>query len=109
MPEQKPNRRDYSSNLLFSLAYTPRTIFRPRQAIPQKNDFHTLAYLGSVFYVLTQICGSEVEVVDIISIFFFAQRLNLAFTYYGIVLMSTELFQGEDIDGGKCEGICDFV
>ncbi|KAJ7387131.1 hypothetical protein OS493_004096 [Desmophyllum pertusum] len=29
--------------------------------------------------------------------------LNLAFTYYGIVLMTTEMFQGIDEAGGSCE------
>ena len=31
-------------------------------------------------------------------------RLNLAFTYYGIVLMTTELYQGLNEAGGKCQG-----
>jgi len=34
----------------------------------------------------------------------FLCRLNLAFTYYGIVLMTTELYQGLNEAGGKCQG-----
>ena len=32
-------------------------------------------------------------------------RFNVAFTYYGVVLMTAELFQSGSESGGKCEGI----
>ena len=32
-------------------------------------------------------------------------RFNLAFTYYGIALMTTEIFQGMDENAGSCEGM----
>ena len=38
----------------------------------------------------------------------FICRVNLAFTYYGIVLMTTEMYQGlnesEESGGGSCNG-----
>ena len=41
---------------------------------------------------------------DTIFLCIFLCRLNLAFTYYGIVLMTTELYQGLNEAGGKCQG-----
>ena len=45
-----------------------------------------------------------VNFADTIFLCIFLCRLNLAFTYYGIVLMTTELYQGLNEAGGKCQG-----